>query len=78
MYYQGGRKPYLVTRSSTYNQFSNKIAKYKQLNLHFTDELRPLDNFEQSVNHSIFTVPLQYKSISEGISQVFEASEDVI
>lgn len=25
MYYQGGRKPYLVTRSSTSNQFSNKV-----------------------------------------------------
>lgn len=71
MYYQGGRKPYLVTRSSTYNQFSNKIAKYKPLNLHYTDELRPLDNFEQSVNDTIFTVPLPNRSIEQGLSQVF-------
>lgn len=63
---------------NTVREFCDEVAKNMPLNLSYTDDLRPLDNFEQSVNHSIFTVPLQYKSISEGISQVFEASEDVI
>lgn len=63
---------------NTVREFCDEVAKHMPLNLSYTDDLRPLDNFEQSVNHSIFTLPLPYKSIVEGISQVFEASEDVI
>ena len=63
---------------NTVREFCDEVAKHMPLHLNYTDDLRPLDNFEQSVNHSIFTVPLPYKSIVEGISQVFEASEDVI
>ena len=56
---------------NTVREFCDEVAKYKPLNLHFTDELRPLDNFEQSVNETIFTVPLPYRNIEQGLSQVF-------
>ena len=56
---------------NTVREFCEEVAKYRPLNLHYTDELRPLDNFEQSVNETIFTVPLPYRNIETGISQVF-------
>lgn len=56
---------------NTVREFCDEVAKYKPLNLDYTDELRPLDNFEQSVNEAIFTVPLPYRNIETGISQVF-------
>lgn len=56
---------------NTVREFCDEVAKYKPLQLDYTDDLRPLDNFEQSVNYSIFTVPLPYRSIEQGLSQVF-------
>lgn len=56
---------------NTVREFCDEVAKHKPLNLHYTDDLRRLDNFEQSVNYSIFTVPLPYRSIEQGLSQVF-------
>ena len=56
---------------NTVREFCDEVAKHKPLNLHYTDEKRPLDNFEQSVNETIFTVPLPYRNIEEGLSQVF-------
>lgn len=52
-------------------EFCDEVAKYKPLQLDYTDDLRALDNLEQSVNYSIFTVPLPYRSIEQGLSQVF-------
>lgn len=56
---------------NTVREFCDEVAKYKHLKLEYTDELRPLDNFEQSVNEAIFTVPLPYRNIEQGLSQVF-------
>ena len=56
---------------NTVREFCDEVAKYKPLQLDYTDDFRPLDNFEQSVNYSIFTVPLPYRSIEQGLSQVF-------
>jgi len=58
---------------NTVREFCDEVAKYKHLKLDYTDELRPLDNFEQSVNEAIFTVPLPYRNIETGISRVFSA-----
>lgn len=57
---------------NTVREFCDEVSKYRDLKLNYTDDLRPLDNFEQSVNEEIFSVPLHYKTIAEGLSQVFE------
>lgn len=56
---------------NTVKEFCEEVAKHMPLKLHYTDDLRPLDNFEQSVNETIFTVPLPYRNITEGIAKVF-------
>lgn len=55
----------------TVRRFCEEVGKHKALNLHYTDDLRPLDNFEQSVNEEIFSVPLHYKNVEEGIARLF-------
>lgn len=56
---------------NTVREFCDEVAKYKHLRLDYTDELRPLDNREQTVDERIFSVPLPYRNIEQGLSQVF-------
>lgn len=57
---------------NTVRDFCHEVAKYKRLRLEYTDEARPLDNFAQSVNEEIFTVPLRYKNIRQGVADIFD------
>lgn len=57
--------------ANTVREFCDEVGKYHRLNITYTDDVRPLDNFEQSVNEGIFTVPLRYKTIRQGIAEVF-------
>ena len=58
-------------QSNTVREFCEEVAKYRTLDLDFTDELRPLDNFAQSVDEGIYSVPLHYRDIGQGLAQVF-------
>lgn len=55
-------------KSNTVREFCDEVAKYRDLNLDYTDELRPLDNFAQSVDEGIYCVPLHYRDIRQGLA----------
>lgn len=55
-------------QSNTVREFCEEVAKYRPLDLDFTDELRPLDNFAQSVDEGIYCVPLHYRDIRQGLA----------
>lgn len=55
-------------KSNTVREFCDEVAKYRDLNLDYTDELRPLDNFAQSVDEGIYSVPLRYRDIRQGLA----------
>lgn len=57
---------------NTVRDFVNEVAKYRRLNPRYTDDLRPLDNFEQSVDEGIISLPLRYLTIQEGLARVFK------
>lgn len=57
--------------SNTVREFCEEVAKYRDLNLDYTDELRPLDNFAQSVDEGIYCVPLHYRDIGQGLALTF-------
>ena len=49
----------------------NWMAKHFR-NLFMLDDVRPLDNFEQSVDEGIFSLPLHYKTIRQGVATLFD------
>lgn len=51
------------------------VSKYKPLEIELVDEIRDFDRKEQSVNESVYTVPLQYTSVAEGIKRIFHNEE---
>lgn len=53
---------------NTVREFCDEVAKYRDLSLDYTDELRPLDNFAQSVDEGIYCVPLHYRDIRQGLA----------
>ena len=55
-------------KSNTVREFCDEVAKYRDLSLDYTDELRPLDNFAQSVDEGIYCVPLHYRDIRQGLA----------
>jgi UDP-glucuronate 4-epimerase len=57
---------------STVRQFCDEVGKYQRLNLNYIDDVRPLDNFEQSVDEGIFSLPLHYKTIRQGVATLFD------
>ena len=57
---------------STVRQFCDEVGKYHCLKLNYIDTVRPLDNFEQSVDEGIFSLPLHYKTIRQGVATLFD------
>ena len=55
-------------KSNTVREFCEEVGKYRDLKLDYTDELRPLDNFAQSVDEGIYSVPLHYRDIGQGLA----------
>lgn len=55
-------------KSNTVREFCDEVAKYRDLKLDYTDALRPLDNFAQSVDEGIYSVPLHYRDIGQGLA----------
>ena len=70
--YNGGRNvrhfTYIGDAAEAVREFCDEVAKYRDLNLDYTDELRPLDNFAQSVDEGIYCVPLHYRDIRQGLA----------
>lgn len=58
------------------------VRQYKPLEIELVNETRDFDRNVQSVNEALFTVPLRYTSVAEGIRYIFEngkrASESII
>ncbi len=52
------------------------VQQYKPLEIELIAQEREFDRKEQSVNEAIYTVPLQYISVSEGIREIFKSMED--
>ena len=57
---------------NTVREFCDEVGKYHRLDLNYIDDVRPLDNFEQSVDEGIFSLPLHYKTIRQGVATLFD------
>ena len=57
-------------------QLAEIVRKYKSLEIELVAEEREFDRKEQSVNESIYTVPLSYTPVSEGIRRIFKHIEN--
>lgn len=61
--------------SCTIMQFAEEVGKYNGIDIQCVPERREFDNPVQSVDEGIFSVPLDYTSISKGIAKVFGCEE---
>lgn len=52
------------------------VSQYKPLEIELVAQKREFDRTEQTVNESVYTVPLQYISVSEGIRDIFRSYQD--
>ena len=57
--------------SCTILQFAEEVRKYNGVDIQCVSEKREFDNPVQSVDEGIFSVPLNYTSVSKGIAKVF-------
>ena len=49
------------------------VKQYKPLEIELIAQERDFDRKEQSVNEAVYTVPLQYTSVADGIRRIFES-----
>jgi UDP-glucuronate 4-epimerase len=61
--------------SCTILQFAEEVRKYNGVDIQCVSEKREFDNPVQSVDEGIFSVPLNYTSVSKGIAKVFGCEE---
>ncbi|MDE7440925.1 MAG: SDR family oxidoreductase [Muribaculaceae bacterium] len=59
-------------RECTVSFFANLVRKYHYVEIEPVDEEREMDRRVQRVNREIYTLPLRYVPVSEGIRRVFE------
>lgn len=52
--------------------FANLVKRYKNVDIELVAGKRDFDNPEQTVDRSVFLVPLSYTSVEEGIRKVFD------
>lgn len=57
-------------------QLAKEVQRYKPLDIELVAEERRFDRAEQSVNVAVYTVPLQYTPVAEGIRLIFESDDD--
>lgn len=55
----------------TVEYFANLVKRYKDVDIELVEGKRDFDNLEQTVNRSIYLVPLSYTSVEEGIKRIF-------
>lgn len=51
------------------------VKQYKPLEIETVAEERDFDRKEQSVNEAVYTVPLQYMPVADGIRRIFESMD---
>jgi len=56
--------------------FALAVQEHNSVEISLLTEKRELDKFAQTVDESLFTVPLPYTSVEEGIKRVFEIIEN--
>lgn len=57
-------------------QLAYLVKAYKPLEIEIVEEEREFDRKAQSVDESIYTVPLHYLPVAEGIRRIFNTSSD--
>lgn len=55
--------------------FANLVKRHKVIDIELVGEKSDFDNLEQSVDQSIYLVPLSYTPVEEGISRIFTLRE---
>lgn len=55
--------------------FANLVKRHKVIDIELVGEKPDFDNLEQSVDQSIYLVPLSYTPVEEGISRIFTLRE---
>ena len=55
--------------------FAELVKQYKPLEIEMIAEERDFDRKEQSVNEAVYTVPLQYTPVADGIRRIFESMD---
>lgn len=58
--------------ANTIRDFSSLVQLHNHVEIECVAETRERDNFLQAVNEDVYTVPLQYTPIFEGIERVFK------
>lgn len=53
-------------------QLAQLVSRYKPLEIELVAQERDFDRKKQSVNEAVYTLPLQYTSVSEGIRRIFQ------
>lgn len=53
-------------------QFAHIVNKYKPIEIQCVEEVRAFDRVSQCVNDDIYTLPLHYTSVEEGIKWIFK------
>ena len=56
-------------------QLAEVVKRYKPLEIELVEEKREFDRKGQSVNEEIFTVPLHYTPVADGIRRIFNGME---
>lgn len=62
--------------SNTILDFAKLVQERNGVEIECVGEIRPRDNFLQSVNEDIYTLPLRYTPISEGIRRIFLCQQE--
>lgn len=52
--------------------FANLVKRHKAIDIELVGEIPDFDNLEQSVDQSIYLVPLPYTPVEEGIKRIFD------
>lgn len=59
-------------QSTSTLQLATLVKRYNGVEIETVEESRDFDRKEQSVDNSVYTIPLQYTSIEDGIRRIFE------
>ncbi|MCM1337717.1 MAG: NAD(P)-dependent oxidoreductase [Candidatus Amulumruptor caecigallinarius] len=79
IYAYGCNKPLINAanpEATTTLQLAEIVSKYKPLEIELVESERELDRDAQAIETAVFTVPLQYTSVSEGINRIFNGSQE--
>lgn len=61
---------------TTISQLAELVKRYKPIEIELITEVRDFDRKEQSVNEAVYTVPLHYIPVADGIRSIFNHDGD--